>query len=130
MTRGGHIDIAILGGYQVSEKGDLANWKVKGEELGSIGGAMDIAIGAKKVFIAMTHTTRNGEPKIVKELDYPVTALRCVDRIFTDMAVIDVTSDGLILVEIAPGFTVEEVQSLTGPDLIVSPQLKIYPVLT
>ena len=124
MTRGKHIDVAILGGMQVSENGDLANWKVRGAKLGSIGGAMDIAIGAKKLFIAMTHLSKNGEYKIVKELDYPVTALKCVDRVFTDMAVIDVTSDGLVLQEIAPGFTVEEVQQATEPTLIISKNLK------
>lgn len=120
MTRGKHIDVAILGGMQVSEKGDLANWKVKGATLGSIGGAMDIAIGAKKLYIAMTHTTKDGQPKIVKELEYAVTALNCVDRIYTDMAVIDVTKEGLVLLEVRPGYTVEDVQNATEPDLIVS----------
>ncbi|MFS0823910.1 3-oxoacid CoA-transferase subunit B [Bacillus sp. 1P02SD] len=122
MTRGKHIDVAILGGMQVSEKGDLANWKVKGAKLGSIGGAMDISIGAKKLFIAMTHTTKDGQPKIVNELDYAVTALNCVNRIYTDMAVIDVTQDGLILREVSPGYTVEDVQNATEPKLIVSLQ--------
>jgi 3-oxoacid CoA-transferase B subunit len=119
MTRGQHIDVAILGGMQVSEKGDLANWKVKGANLGSIGGAMDIAIGAKKLYVAMTHSTKNGEPKIVKELSFPVTALNCVDRIYTDMAVIDVTKIGLVLKELAPGISVEDVQRVTGAKLIV-----------
>lgn len=124
MLRGKHIDVAVMGGMQVSEKGDLANWKVKGAKLGSIGGAMDIAIGSKKLFIAMTHTNKDGGYKIVKKLDYPVTAFRCVDRIFTDMAIIDVTDEGLVLKELAPGFTVEEVQKVTEPRLIVSPSLK------
>lgn len=124
MARGKHIDVAILGGMQVSEKGDLANWKVKDVKLGSIGGAMDIAIGAKQVFIAMTHTSKNGEIKIVNKLDYPVTALRCVNRIYTDMAVIDVTRDGLVLREITPGFTVEDVQKVTEPKLIVAEDLR------
>lgn len=128
MTRGKHIDVAVLGGMQVSEKGDLANWKVKGAKLGSIGGAMDIAIGVKKLFIAMTHLSKKGEYKIVKKLDYPVTALNCVTRIFTDMAVIDVTQDGLVLQEVAPGFTVEEVQRATEPRLIISNNLKEIPV--
>jgi 3-oxoacid CoA-transferase B subunit len=123
MPRGGHIDIAVLGGYQVSERGDLANWKVKGSNKGNIGGAMDIAVGAKKVFVAMTHFSKNGEFKIVRQLNYPVTALRCVDRIYTDMAVIDVTENGLMLMEIAPGFTVEEVQAKTEPRLLISEQL-------
>lgn len=124
MARGKHIDVAILGGMQVSEKGDLANWKVKGVKLGSIGGAMDIANGAKQVFIAMTHTSKNGEIKIVKELDFPITALRCVNRIYTDMAVIEVQRDGLILKEIAPGFSVEEIQKVTEPMLIIDEGLK------
>ncbi|WP_019155379.1 3-oxoacid CoA-transferase subunit B [Robertmurraya massiliosenegalensis] len=124
MARGKHIDVAILGGMQVSEKGDLANWKIKGVKLGSIGGAMDIAIGAKKIFIAMTHTSKNGDIKIVNQLDYPVTALRCVDRIYTDLAVIDVTPNGLLLKEIAPGFTVEEIQNVTEPILMIDKNLK------
>ncbi|TKC16406.1 3-oxoacid CoA-transferase subunit B [Robertmurraya kyonggiensis] len=128
MARGKHIDVAILGGMQVSEKGDLANWKVKGVKLGSIGGAMDIAIGAKKIFIAMTHTSKSGEIKIVNQLDYPVTALHCVNRIYTDLAVIDVTRDGLILKEIAPGFTIEEVQEVTEPKLIKAEDLKVIEV--
>jgi 3-oxoacid CoA-transferase B subunit len=128
MTRGKHIDVAVLGGMQVSVRGDLANWRVKGDKLGSIGGAMDIALGAKRLLIAMTHTNKNGEYKIVDELDYPVTALRCVDTIFTDMAVIDITPEGLILKEVAPGFTVEEVQKATEPQLIISPDLKEIPV--
>ncbi|WP_077213227.1 3-oxoacid CoA-transferase subunit B [Bacillus dakarensis] len=128
MTRGKHIDVAVLGGMQVSEKGDLANWKVKGAKLGSIGGAMDIAIGVKKLFIAMTHLSKKGEFKIVKELDYPVTALKCVTRIFTDMAVIDVTQEGLVLKEIAAGLSVEEVQKATEPRLIISSDLKEIPV--
>lgn len=128
MLRGKHIDVAVMGGMQVSEKGDLANWKVKGSLLGSIGGAMDIALGSKKLYIAMTHTSKNGDLKLVNKLDYPVTALGCVDRIYTDMAIIDVTADGLILREIAPGFTVEEVQAVTEPRLIVSNVLKAIPI--
>ncbi|MBM4763350.1 3-oxoacid CoA-transferase subunit B [Bacillus sp. B15-48] len=124
MLRGKHIDVAIMGAMQVSEKGDLANWKVKGAELGSIGGAMDIALGSKKLYIAMTHNNKNGDYKIMKELDYPVTALRCVDRIYTDMAIIDVTPEGLLLLEVAPGFTVEDVQARTEPQLLISKNLK------
>ncbi|MCM3713366.1 3-oxoacid CoA-transferase subunit B [Halalkalibacter oceani] len=124
MVRGQHIDVAVLGAMQVSERGDLANWKVKGVQLGGIGGAMDIAIGAKALYIAMTHTSKDGQAKIVKELDYPVTALQCVSCIFTDMAVIEVTKEGLLLKEIAPGLTVEEVQQATGPALIVPNDIK------
>lgn len=120
MTRGHHVDIAVLGGMQVSARGDLANWKVPGTPMGAIGGAMDIASGAKQVFVAMTHVTNKGEPKVVAQLSYPVTALRCVTRIYTDIAVIDVTREGLVLKETAPGFTAEDVQRVTEPALRVA----------
>ncbi len=119
MTRGKHVDIAVLGGMQVAPNGDLANWKIKGAPLGSIGGAMDIACGAKQVFIAMTHVTNKGEPKIVNQLSYALTALHCVTRIYTDIAVIDVTREGLVLSEVAPGYTADDVQALTEPKLLV-----------
>lgn len=119
MTRGKHVDVAVLGGMQVTPRGDLANWKVKGAPLGSIGGAMDIARGAKQVFVAMTHTNK-GKPKIVNTLSYPVTALNCVTRIYTDLAVIDVTPQGLALREVAPGYSASDVQALTEPKLVVS----------
>ena len=117
MTRGKHVDVAVLGGMQVNPRGDLANWKIKGAELGSIGGAMDIARGAKQVFVAMTHTTNKGEPKIVNELTYPITALKCVTRIYTDIAVIDVGPNGLVLREVAPGYSAADVQAVTEPKL-------------
>ena len=124
MTRGRHVDFAVLGGMQVSARGDLANWKVPGATLGAIGGAMDIAAGAKQVFVAMTHVTNKGEPKIVNTLTYPVTALKCVTRIYTDIAVIDVTREGLVLREVAPGFTAEDVQARTEPKLLVTGMLQ------
>ena len=124
MTRGRHVDFAVLGGMQVSARGDLANWKVPGATLGAIGGAMDIAAGAKQVFVAMTHVTNKGEPKIVNTLTYPVTALKCVTRIYTDIAVIDVTREGLVLREVAPGFTAEDVQVRTEPKLLVTGSLQ------
>jgi 3-oxoadipate CoA-transferase, beta subunit len=119
MTRGGHLDVAILGGFQVSEKGDLANWKVPGARgSGGIGGAMDIAAGAKVLIVCMEHTTKDGLPKIVKHCAYPLTALACVDTIVTDLAVIDVRSEGLLLRETAPGWTRKEIQELTGAPLL------------
>src|SRR6266853_228926 len=109
MSRGGHLDVAVLGGFQVSERGDLSNWKIPGAKgSGGIGGAMDIAVGAKTLIVCMEHTTRDGAPKIVKKCTCP----------FTDLAVIDVKPEGLILREVARGWTPEEVQAQTGAPLI------------
>jgi 3-oxoacid CoA-transferase subunit B len=120
MTRGGHLDVAILGGLQVSERGDLANWKIPSAKFsGGIGGAMDIAVGAWRLIITMEHVAKTGEPKIVKTCTYPLTALRCVSTIITDLAVIDVVPSGLQLREVAPGVTPAEVQSVTEPKLII-----------
>jgi 3-oxoacid CoA-transferase B subunit len=119
MTRGGHIDVAVLGGFQVSEKGDLANWKIPGAKgSGGIGGAMDIAAGAKRLIVCMEHTTKEGAPKIVRQCTYPLTGLACVDTIVTDLAVIDVKLEGLMLREIVPGWCIEELQKLTGAPLM------------
>ena len=119
MIRGGHLDVTVLGGFQVSEKGDLANWKLPTRKVGSYGGAMDLATGAKKVIVLMQHVTRDGEARIVKECTYPLTCKSCVDMVVTDLAVIDVTPKGLLLRELAPGWTTDDVQKLTGPKLII-----------
>jgi len=119
MIRGGHVDISVMGGYQVSEKGDLANWLVPERKIGTIGGAMDLATGVKRLIVTMNHVTKKGEPRVVKQCSYPLTALNCVDLLVTDIAVIQVTEKGMVLKEVAPAWTPEEVQSLTGPKLII-----------
>jgi 3-oxoacid CoA-transferase subunit B len=124
MIRGGHIDLCILGGLQVSERGDLANWLIPGREPGSIGGAMDLASGATRLIVVMTHTTKDGELKVLKKCSYALTAPECVKRLITDIAVIDVVPEGLVLRETAPGWSVAEVQKLTEPKLIIPPDLK------
>jgi 3-oxoadipate CoA-transferase, beta subunit len=113
MIRGGHLDAAVLGAFQVSVNGDLASWKVPKDPLGRVGGAMDLTVGAKRIFLCMQHTSK-GIPKIVEECTYPLTAPRCVDRIYTDLAVIDVTEDGLVVKELAPGVTFEYLQERTA----------------
>jgi 3-oxoacid CoA-transferase subunit B len=124
MIRGGHIDISVLGALQISEKGDLANWTFPKRGLGNIGGAMDLAAGCRRIIIAMEHVTPKGQLKILKECSYPLTASRCVDLIVTDMAVIEVSAEGLVLKETAPGWTAEEVQTYTEPKMRISPGLK------
>jgi 3-oxoacid CoA-transferase B subunit len=121
IIRGGHLDISVMGGLQVSEKGDLANWLVPERQIGTIGGAMDLAVGARRLIIVMNHTTKEGGPRIVKKCTYPLTALECVDLVVTDIAVIEVTKKGLVLKEVAPGWTPEEVQKVTEAKLIVAP---------
>jgi len=126
MIRGGHVDVTVLGSHQVSAKGDLANWMLPERGVGNVGGAMDLAAGAKGVIIAMEHTDRSNNPKIVEECTFPITSKGCVSLIVTDLAVIECTREGLVLKEVAPGWTPEEVQSLTGAKLTMAPDLKEY----
>ncbi len=123
MIRGGHIDVSVMGALQVSEKGDLANWAVPGKATGGIGGAMDLAAGAKRVYILMTHTKKDGGPKILTECTYPLTAPGVVDLIITDLAVIEVAPEGLVLLERTPGTSVEEIQARTGASLIIGEEV-------
>ena len=118
MMRGGHLDFCVLGAFQVSVTGDLANWHTGGRDaIPAVGGAMDLALGAKRVFVMMEHLTKKGESKIVARCTYPLTGLACVDRIYTDLAVIDVTPAGLVVVEIVDGLRFAELQRLTGVPL-------------
>src|ERR1700693_620162 len=119
MIRGGHVDLTVLGALQVDEKGTLANWAIPGKMLKGMGGAMDLVDGAKRVFVAMEHATRENKPKILKRCNLPLTGVEVVDYIVTELAVIEITREGLLLREVAPDATFEQVQSLTEPRLIV-----------
>jgi 3-oxoadipate CoA-transferase beta subunit len=118
MIRGGHIDVSLLGAFEVSEKGDLANWTTEDPAFPpGVGGAMDLAVGARQVRVIMEHTSKKGEPRILKHCTYPLTAPACVKRIYTNLAVIDVTPQGLLVLEMVPGMTLEQLQGMTEPKL-------------
>lgn len=118
MMRGGHLDICVLGAFQIAANGDLANWHTgAADAIPAVGGAMDLAVGAKKVFVTTEHTTKHGEAKIVKQLSYPLTGKQCVDRIYTDLCVIDVDAEGLKVIEMVEGLDFEELQKLTDAPL-------------
>jgi 3-oxoadipate CoA-transferase beta subunit len=115
IVRGGHLDLCVLGGFQVAENGDLANWAQSATEIGrQIGGAMDLAVGAKRIWVTMDHTTRDGQARILKQCSYPLTAKRCVSRVYTNLAVLDVTPKGFVVIDIIPGLGFAELQARTG----------------
>ena len=128
MIRGGHVDVTILGAHQVSATGDLSNWMLPDRGVGNIGGAMDLAAGAEKVIVAMEHNDRNGNPKVVQDCTFPLTGKGCVSLVVTDVAVMEPTPDGMALREVAPGWSADDVQSVTGARLIIPDTVAEYEV--
>jgi 3-oxoacid CoA-transferase B subunit len=117
LIRGGHLDLAVMGAFQVSSAGDLANWRLPGRRGGAIGGAADLAAGSKRVWVMAAHLTKDGEPKLVEHCSYPLTASGVVTRVYTDLAVLDVASGGFTLVDLAPGVDLDTVRSATGAEV-------------
>ena len=124
IIRAGYVDVTVMGAYEVAENGDFANWKTQGRKGGGIGGAMDLAVGAKQVFLALEHTTREGTPRLLKNCTLPLTAVGVVKKVVTNLGLFDITPEGFLMREIAPGYTPEEVQAVTEAVLIISPDLK------
>lgn len=126
LIRSGHVDVTVLGAYEVAENGDFANWKLAGARGGSIGGAMDLAVGAKNVFLILEHTTRDGRPRLVERCSLPVTAVGVVSLVATDLGLFEVTEQGFLMREIAPGFTPDEVQAVSAAKLAISSNLREF----
>lgn len=129
LIRGGHVDVVVMGAYEVAENGDLANWKIGGRKGGAIGGAMDLAVGAKRVYIVMEHATRDGKPRLRERCEVPVTALGCVDLVCTNLGLFEIKDGAFVMREIAPGYTPDEVRAVTEGEFVVPDDLRPFRLL-